>query len=312
MKKKNVKIAIIGAGNVGSTLAMRIAERCLADVVMVDVRGEFAQAKSLDLSDAAYILGHESNIFGTDNFEAIRDSSVVIVTAGFPRTPGMSREELLAKNKKIIEKVSFNIKKYALNSIIIIVTNPLDVMTYVALKASGFSKNKVFGMAGDLDTSRLVDLIAQKLKTKRASISTIVMGSHGDTMVPVISHTKVAGKPIGELLSREEIDNIIKVTKNRGAQIVSLLEQGSAYYAPSAAVLDTVETIIDDKKKAHCVSAFLEKEYGLVDICIGVPAKIGKNGIEEILEIELSDEEKNAFRRSANAIKRNLELIKEE
>lgn len=312
MKKKNVKIAIIGAGNVGSTLAMRIAERCFADVVMVDVRGEFAQAKSLDLSDAAYILGHESNIFGTDNFEAIKNSSVVIVTAGFPRTPGMSREELLLKNKKIIEKVSVNIKKYAPNSIIIIVTNPLDVMTYVALKACGFSKNKVFGMAGDLDTSRFVELIAQKLKTKRSSVSTVVMGSHGDTMVPVISHTKVAGKPIDELLSGEEIDNLIEATKNRGAQIVSLLKQGSAYYAPSAAVLDTVETIIDDKKKAHCVSAFLENEYGLVDICIGVPAKIGKNGIEEILEIELSDEEKSIFRQSARVIKKNLELIKEE
>lgn len=306
----NTKISIIGAGNVGSTLAMRIAERGLADVVIVDIKEGVAKARSLDISDAASIIGYESKVYGTENFNEIRDSSLVVITAGFPRNPGMKREELLSKNKKIIESVSLHIKKYASNSIVIVVTNPLDIMTYITYKTCGFSKNRVLGMAGDLDTSRFIELIAQKLSIKKSSIVTLVMGSHGDTMVPVISHTKVSGNPLEQMLSKKEIDILVKDTKIRGAHIVSLLGQGSAYFAPSAAIAELIESVLTDAKKVHCVSAFLKGEYGLSDICIGVPARVGRNGIEEILEIDLSPDEKEAFKHSAKIIKDNLVYAK--
>lgn len=307
-----MKVAIIGAGNVGSTAAMRIAEKHLADVVMVDVKKGLARGKAFDITDSSYIIRHEVEVSGTEDFSAIKDSSVVVVTAGLTRKPGMKREELLAKNSEIVRSVSANIKEYAPQSIVIVVTNPLDVMTYVTLKECGFSNKNVFGMAGDLDTSRFIGLVAEKLKVKKSSIGSIVMGSHGDTMVPVISQTKVAGSPLERLLSKKDIEGLIKMTKTRGAEVVALLGQGSAYYAPSAAIADLVESILTDRKSLHCVSALLEGEYGISDICIGVPAIIGKSGIEEILRIDLLNNEKKAFERSARAIQKSLKLIKKQ
>jgi len=306
---KRPKVTIIGAGNVGSTSAMRIAEEGLADVLMIDVKKGLAEAKALDIMDAASIVGHEARISGSEDFSRMKGSSVVVVTAGFPRMPGMKREELLAKNKDIVTAVSFKIKEYARDSIVILVTNPLDVMTYVALKECGFSKKKVFGMAGDLDASRFKALLAEEINVDRASIETIVMGSHGDTMVPVISQTKVLNKPLTQVLSSKEINELIKRTKARGAEIVSLLGQGSAYYAPSAAIAGLLKDVLGDGGGIHCVSALVEGEYGLGDISIGVPAKIGPGGIGEILQVELSAEEAKALRRSAEEITKMQETI---
>jgi len=304
-----MKVAIIGAGNVGSTTAMRIAERGLADVVMIDIKKGSARAKALDITDAASMIGHEAVVAGTEDFGELKDSSVVVITAGFPRKPGMAREELLAKNSAIVKDVCGNIKRYAPTAIVIVVTNPLDIMTYVTLEECGFPKQRVLGMAGDLDTSRFKGLIAEKLSSQRSAITGIVMGSHGDTMVPVISRTRVSGEPLDTLLSKEDLDGLIVRAKKRGAEIVSLLGQGSAYYAPSAAAAGLVESVIKDRKSTHCVSALLEGEYGLSDICIGVPAIIGRNGIEEIVKVELSPEERKGLVRSAKAIRDTIQLL---
>jgi len=223
----------------------------------------------------------------------------------------MKREELLAKNKDIIATVGKHIKKYVPKSIVIVVTNPLDVMSYVMLKETKFAKERVFGMAGDLDAARFAGLVALRLNERRSSISTIVMGSHGQTMVPVVSQAKVAGSPLDRLLPKEELDKLVQAAKNRGAEIVSLLGQGSAYYAPSACVANLIESVVTNRKRVHCVSTLLSGEYGLDEVCIGVPAIIGSNGIEEILEIDLSAEEKKAFRHSAGTIKGNIDLIKD-
>lgn len=304
-----MKVAIIGAGNVGSTAAMRIAEKGLADVVMIDIKKGSAKAKALDITDAASIIGHEIVVAGTEDFAGLKDSSVVVITAGFPRKAGMAREELLAKNAAIVRDVCGNIKKYAPAAIVIVVTNPLDIMTYVTLKECGFPRQRVLGMAGDLDTSRFKGLIAEKLSSQRSAIKSIVMGSHGDTMVPVISRTKISEEPLDALISKKDLDGLIARTKKRGAEIVSLLGHGSAYYAPSAAVAGMVESIIKDSRKTHCVSALLEGEYELSDICIGVPAIIGRSGIEEIVKIELSPEERKALERSAKAIRDTIQIL---
>jgi len=305
-----MKVAIIGAGNVGSTSAMRVAEKGLADVVMVDVKQGLARAKALDISDAAHLVMHEIKITGTEAFSEIKGAAVVVVTAGLPRKPGMKREELLFKNKEIIQGVAGHIKNYAPKSVVIVVTNPLDVMSYIMFKECGFSRKKVLGMAGDLDASRFIGLIAEELGAKRSTIAALVMGSHGETMVPVISKTTVSASPIGQLLSKEAIEELVSKTKKRGAEIVSLLKQGSAYYAPSAAVADLTESILANRKRVHCVSAYLNGEYGLKDIFIGVPAVIGEAGVEEILDIGLTEKEKKAFERSAEAVKANIALLK--
>jgi len=305
-----MKVAIIGAGNVGSTSAMRIAEKGLADVVMVDIKQGLARAKALDISDSAHISTHEFKITGSENFSEIKGAAIVAVTAGLSRKPGMKREELLSKNKEIIQGVAGHIKKHAPKSIVIVVTNPLDVMSYIMLKECGFSKKKVLGMAGDLDTSRFIGLVAEELGAKTSEIAALVMGSHGETMVPVISKTTISGRSIRELLSKEAIEGLVSKTKRRGAEIVSLLKQGSAYYAPSAAVADLTESILTNRKRVHCVSACLNGEYDLKDIFIGVPAVIGEAGVEEILDVDLTEEEKKAFERSAEAVKANIALLK--
>jgi malate dehydrogenase len=297
------KISVIGAGAVGATLAHRVFENGIADVVLLDIFAKIAKAKAFDLLDASPIVGHERNITGTDNYEEIKASDIVVITAGLPRKPGMTRDDLIAKNAAIIKDVCGNVKKYASSAILIVVTNPLDTMTYLTLKETGFAKEKVIGMAGLLDGSRFIYLLADELKVPRSSIETYMLGSHGDTMVPVISKTLVDGKPVTGLISPDKLEAIISRTRDRGAEIVSLLGSGSAFYSPSAAVFKMIDIILNDKKETVIASAYLDGEYSLKDICIGVPCIIGKAGVEKIVELELSQSEKAAFKKSAEAIK---------
>ena len=309
MKPFSYKISVIGAGAVGATLAQRLFESGLADVVLLDIAKNMARGKALDLMDAAPITGTEKSIIGTDDYRDIEASDIVVITAGLPRKPGMTREDLISKNAAIVRDVSSKIKAHAPDSIIIVVTNPLDVMTYLAYKTTGFSRSRVVGMAGALDGSRFIALIADELKIRRDFIKTYVMGSHGDTMVPVISQTYVKGKPISELLPRDKMESIIKRTCDRGAEIVSLLGTGSAYYSPSAAVVKMIRAIMDDTGEVVTGSFYLKGEYGLKDICMGVPCRFDRRGVIEVIELELSNEEKELFSKSANAVKSSIELL---
>jgi malate dehydrogenase len=303
------KISVIGAGAVGATLAQRIIEKGIADVALIDIAKNIAVGKALDLMDAAAIVGHEKKITGTDDYSAIADSSIVVITAGLPRKPGMTREELVAKNAAIVRDVSSKIKHHAPGSIVIVVTNPLDAMTYLALKTTGFKRERVFGMAGVLDGSRLIALIAEELKVPRSEVKTLVLGSHGDTMVSVISNTTVNGKSVSSLMSKDKLEAIVKRTCDRGAEIVNLLGTGSAFYSPSASTVHMIEAIAGDTGQTMAASAYLSGEYGLDDICIGVPCSIGKDGIRKIMTIDLSPEEKALFQRSAKAIKETVKLL---
>ncbi|MCX5665833.1 MAG: malate dehydrogenase [Candidatus Omnitrophica bacterium] len=297
------KVSIIGAGAVGATLAHRVLESGIADVVLLDIFKNIALGKAMDLSDASAVVAHERTIIGTDDYKDIESSDIVVITAGLPRKPGMTRDELISKNAGIIKDVALKVKTHAPKSIIIVVTNPLDVMTYLTYKITGFSKNRVIGMAGLLDGSRFIYLIASALGVPRSSVETYVLGSHGDTMVPLISKTKVDGKPVTEVMDKAKLQAIVKRTCDRGAEIVSLFGSGSAFYSPSAAVFKMIESILKDKKETVAASAYLEGEYGLNDLYIGVPCKIGKDGIEKIVEFDISADEKAALARSAEAIK---------
>ena len=309
MKRSISKVSIIGAGAVGATLAQRVIESGLADVVLIDIAKNMAIGKAFDLSDASPIIAHECSIIGTDDYKEITSSDIVVITAGLARKPGMTREDLIAKNAQIVKSVSENIKKYSPDSIVIVVTNPLDPMTYLTYKTTGFKREKVFGMAGLLDASRFIYLIANELKIPRSAVKTYMLGSHGDTMVPILSKTTVSGKPISEVMPKDKLDAIIKRTCERGAEIVSLLGSGSAYYSPSAAVLKMIDIILKDSKETIVASACLNGEYGLKDIAIGVPCKIGRNGIDKIIELEMSREEDAAFRRSAKEIKSSIDIL---
>lgn len=304
-----MKISIIGAGAVGATLAQRVVESGLADVALIDVAGKIATGKALDLLDASPILGHERNIAGSDDFTEMKGSGIVVITAGFPRKPGMSREDLIAKNASIIKDVSQKVKIHAPEAIVIVVTNPLDAMTFLAYKTTGFRREKIFGMAGVLDSSRFIYLISQELKVPRSSVKTCILGSHGDTMVPVTSKTTVSGKPIQKLIEKSKLDSIVKRTCDRGAEIVSYLGTGSAFYSPSAAVFAMLNSIVHDRKETLVASVCLNGEYGLKDICIGVPCVLGKSGIEKIVTIELTDEESAAFKKSAESIKNSIAIL---
>lgn len=308
-KKSYPKVSIIGAGAVGATLAHRVLESGLADVVLVDIVKNLAKAKAFDLLDAASIIGHERNIIGAEEYSNIESSDIVVITAGLARKPGMTREDLIAKNAAIIKDVSANIKRYSPSAIVIVVTNPLDAMTYLVHKTTKLPREKIFGMAGVLDGSRFIYLIAQELKVPRSSVKTCILGSHGDTMVPLVSMTRVAGKPVADLMPKETLAGIIKRTCDRGAEIVSLFGTGSAYYSPSAAVFKMVDAILKDKKEELVVSAYLDGEYSLKDICIGVPCKIGRSGVEKILELKISADEEAAFHKSAEAIKSSIDLL---
>jgi len=294
-----MKISVIGAGNVGSALAERILSNNLADVALVDIMGDMAKGKALDLMDSAPVMGYGKSIEGSDSYEIIKDSLAVVVTAGLPRKPGMSREDLISKNREIVKSVSKNVKKFSPGAFAIIVTNPLDIMTYIAYNELKCKRNRILGMAGNLDAARFKAILSENTGVLPKKIETFVLGSHGDTMVPLVSRTVIDGKPLSEVLDSEKIKNIVERTKKRGGEIVGLLKSGSAYFSPSAACFEILDTIINDKKKVISCACILDGEYGFNDCALGVPAKIGKDGVEEILEWKLPDDEKNAFKNSA-------------
>ena len=304
------KISVIGAGNVGATAAQRIAEKELADVVLVDILEGVPFGKALDLSEAAPIEKHDARLTGANDYESTKDSDVIIITSGIPRKPGMSRDDLLATNAKIMKSVVTQAAQYSPKAVLIIVSNPLDAMCHVALEASNFPKNRVLGMAGVLDSARFRSFIAQELNVSVENTHAFVLGGHGDTMVPLPRFSTVSGIPITELMDQATIDRLVKRTREGGAEIVSLLKTGSAFYAPASAACEMAEAIIKDKKKILPCAAYLTGEYGIHDLFIGVPVKLGKTGIEEIIQIKLTPEEDAALKKSAEAVKGLVEAMK--
>ncbi len=299
------KISIIGAGNVGATAAQRIAEKELADVVLLDILEGVPFGKALDLAEAAPIEKHDAQLTGANDYQATRDSDIIIITSGVPRKPGMSRDDLLATNAKIMKSVVSQAAPLSPKAVLIVVSNPLDAMCHVAFETSGFPRNRVLGMAGVLDSARFRTFIAQELKVSVENTTAFVLGGHGDTMVPLPRFSSVAGIPITELMDQKTIDRLVQRTRDGGAEIVSLLKTGSAYYAPASAACEMAEAILKDKKKILPCAAYLTGEYGIHDLFIGVPVKLGRDGIEEILQIRLTPEEDQALKKSAEAV-RNL------
>jgi len=297
------KVTVVGAGNVGATTAQRLAEKELCDVVLIDIIEGVPQGKALDLAEAAPIEKHDAGLIGSNNYEASEKSDVVIITAGIARKPGMSRDDLLNTNTKIMKSVTEQIARFSPDAVLIIVSNPLDAMCHVAYKASNFPRNRVIGMAGVLDSARFRAFISMELNVSVENTHAFVLGGHGDTMVPLQRYSTVAGIPVTELISKERIDALIERTRKGGAEIVGLLKTGSAYYAPASAAVEMAEAVLKDKKKILPCAAYLKGEYGINDLFIGVPVKLGSSGIEEIIQIKLTDEENAALKRSADAVK---------
>ncbi|MCF8110548.1 MAG: malate dehydrogenase [Desulfobacteraceae bacterium] len=297
------KVTVVGAGNVGATAAQRLAEKRLCDVVLVDVAEGLPQGKALDLAEAAPIEKHDAHLAGTNGYEETAGSDIVIITAGIPRKPGMSRDDLLKTNSDIIKSVVGNVAEKSPESILIIVSNPLDAMCHVAYETAGFDKKRVIGMAGVLDSARFRTFIARELNVSVENTHAFVLGGHGDTMVPLPRFSTVAGIPITELLSKDRIESLVDRTRNGGAEIVSLLKSGSAFYAPASAAVEMAESILMDRKKILPCAAYLEGEYGINGLFIGVPVKLGKEGIEEIIEIKLTDKESAVLEKSADAVR---------
>lgn len=305
MSIRRKKITVVGAGFVGATAAHWAAAKELGDVCIVDIVEGLPQGKALDLLEASPVEGFDVNIVGTNDYADTADSDVVIITAGLPRKPGMSRDDLLAKNTAIVKSVTEQIAKYSPNAYLIIVSNPLDAMVYVAHKASGFPTNRVMGMAGVLDAARFRTFIAMELGVSVADVTAFVLGGHGDTMVPLPRFSTVAGIPLPELLPADKIEALVERTRNGGAEIVNLLKTGSAFFAPSASAVQMAESILKDKKRILPCAAYCDKEYGVGGYFVGVPVKLGAAGVEEVIEIKLLPEEKTAFDRSVEAV-RNL------
>ncbi|MDO9514795.1 MAG: malate dehydrogenase [Syntrophales bacterium] len=303
------KVSVIGAGFVGTMTAQRIVEKNLADVVLIDIVEGLPQGKALDIMQSAPIEGFVSRITGSNDFADAAHSDIAVFTAGFPRTPGMSRDELALKNGGIVQSVVKEIARHAPDCIIIMVTNPLDVMTHLAWRTSGFPARRVMGMGGVLDTARYRAFLAEELDVPASDIEAIVLGSHGDTMVPANIHTTSKGIPVSQLMEKEKLDSIIERTKKGGAEIVGLLKSGSAWHAPSSSAVAMVEAILNDSKRLLPASAYLTGQYNIEDIYIGVPVKLGGAGIEEIREIALSDEELKGLRQSAEAVRETLKKI---
>jgi malate dehydrogenase len=303
------KVTIVGSGNVGATVAHRLADRQLADIVLIDILEGIPQGKGLDLLEAGPIEGYDVRITGTNSYADTANSDLVVMTAGFPRKPGMSRDDLLKANFEVVKGAVEQVARYSPECILIVVTNPLDAMAQAAYKVSGFSKNRVIGMAGVLDTARYRTFLAEALNVSVQNVQGFVLGGHGDTMVPVPRYTTVAGIPVTELLPKDQLEAIIRRTANGGAEIVNLLKAGSAYYAPSAAVVEMIDAIFHDRKKILPCSAYLEGEYGIHGLFVGVPVKLGARGIEQIIEIKLTPEELAALRRSADAVKELVQVI---
>lgn len=305
------KISVIGAGNVGATLVQRLAEAELSKyVAVVDILEGIPQGKALDIQESAPVYGYDTRVLGSNTYEVIQDSDIVVVTAGIARKPGMSRDDLLATNTKIVTDVCNNIKKFAPNSMVILVSNPLDAMCHVALQATGFPSERVFGMAGVLDSARYKSFIAEALDVSVEDIQGFVLGGHGDTMVPLPRYTTIAGIPLSDLLDEATINKIVDRARNGGAEIVGYLKTGSAFYAPSASVLEMIESIVKDKKKILPCAVYLKGEYGIQGLYVGVPVKLGKKGIEQVIEIKLTEEEKQQLRKSADAVQELVTSLK--
>ena len=309
MTRESRKIAVIGAGNVGATCAFVMAERKLGEIVLLDIYEGFAKGKALDMSQGGQVLNYDGNITGTSKYEDIAGADVVVVTSGFPRQPGMSREDLIGKNAEIITQVGTGIRDFAPDSIVIMVTNPLDLMTYHMQKVTGFDANRVIGQAGILDSARMTHFVSQAVGCSNEDVQAMVLGGHGDTMVPLPRYTTVGGIPITQLLDNDEIDAISKRTASGGGEIVKLLERGSAFYAPGSAAAIMAESVLNDRKRMLPCSALLNGEYGLDDVYIGVPVLLGRNGVERIVELELENDELESLRSSANFYKSQLKEI---
>ena len=303
------KVTVIGAGNVGATVAHRLADKQLADVVVIDILEGVPQGKGLDLLESGPIEGYDVKVKGTNDYADTANSDIVVMTAGFPRKPGMSRDDLLKANYEVVKGAVERVARTSPECILIVVTNPLDAMAQAAYKVSGFSKNRVIGMAGVLDTARYRTFIAEALDVSVQNVQGFVLGGHGDTMVPVPRYTTVAGIPVTELLPKDKLDAIIKRTAGGGAEIVNLLKSGSAYYAPSAAAVEMVEAIFYDRKKILPCAAYLEGEYGINGLFVGVPVKLGARGIEQIIEIKLTADEQAALKKSADSVKELVGVI---
>jgi malate dehydrogenase len=304
------KITVVGAGNVGANCALRIAEKDLADVVLVDVVEGVPQGKGLDLLESGPVQGYDATITGANDYAPTADSDIVIITAGFPRKPGMSRDDLLMANYEIVGSATAEAVKFSPNSILILVTNPLDAMAQAALWVSKFNKERVVGMAGVLDSARFRTFIAQELGVSVDNVTAVVLGGHGDTMVPVVRLSNVSGIPLTELMDQPTIDRIVDRTRNGGAEIVKHLKTGSAYYAPSAAAVEMAESILRDKKKVLPCAAYLEGEYGINGLFVGVPCKLGARGIEKIYELKLTAEEQAGLQKSAAAVQELVDVLK--
>lgn len=304
------KITVVGAGNVGATAAQRVAEKELArEVVLIDIAEGIPQGKGLDQWESAPIEGFDTRVTGSNGYEESAGSGIYIVTAGIARKPGMSRDDLLTTNAGIVRQVAENIARVSPNAIIIMVSNPLDVMCYVAMKASGFPRERVIGMAGVLDTGRYRSFLAEAIDVSVEDIQAMVLGGHGDTMVPLISYTTVSGIPVTQLIDKDKLDAIVDRARNGGAEIVKYLKTGSAYYAPSSGAVQMAEAIVKDKKRILPCAAWLQGEYGMKDLFLGVPCKLGRNGLEQIIEVTLTDEETAALRKSADAVLEPMALV---
>ncbi|UCG82319.1 MAG: malate dehydrogenase [Dehalococcoidia bacterium] len=304
------KITVVGAGNVGATCAQRLAERDYADIVLVDIIEGMPQGKALDILQSGPVVGYDSNVIGTNGYEETEGSDIAIITSGVPRKPGMSRDDLVLTNMKIVQGVAEELVKRSPNCIIIVVANPLDAMAQLALKVSGFPPNRVIGMSGILDTARFRTFVAQELKVSVEDVAAYVLGGHGDTMIPLIRMATVGGLPLTEVMHADTISKIEERTVKGGGEIVALLKTGSAFYAPSAGTVQMVDAIVLDKKQILPCAAYLEGEYGINGVFVGVPTKLGENGIEEIIEIKLNSEEQAALDKSADAVRELIEIMK--
>ncbi len=297
------KITVVGAGNVGATAAQRLAEKDAYDVVLVDIIEGVPQGKGLDITQAGPVCGYSTRVVGTNGYAETAGSSIAVITSGIPRKPGMSRDDLLATNAKIVKSVVTELVARSPQIILILVTNPLDAMVHVARKVSGLPKSKIIGMAGVLDTARMRSFIAEALNVPGPDVEAMVLGGHGDTMVPLARYTTVKGKPVSEMISRDKLDAIVKRTQDGGAEIVGLLKTGSAFYAPSASAVEMVEAIMRDQKRILPCAVLCEGEYGLKDVVVGVPVKLGRGGAEQVVEYELTAAERAALEKSAGAVR---------
>ncbi len=305
------KVTVVGAGNVGANCALRIAEKELADVVLVDVAEGVPQGKGLDLLQSGPVQGYDVAITGVNDYAPTANSDIVIITAGLARKPGMSRDDLLLANYEVVKACTEQAAKYSPNAILILVTNPLDAMCWTAMRVSGFPRERVIGMAGVLDTARYRTFLAEALQVSAQNVQAMVLGGHGDTMVPLVRLTSVSGIPLTELLPQDQIDAIVARTRTGGAEIVKYLKTGSAYYAPSAAAVEMAESILKDQKKVLPSAVYLQGEYGIRNLFVGVPVKLGAKGVEKIYEIQLTESEKAELDKSAGAVKELIDVLKE-